>query len=355
MPILTLQKRARELGRIRIGQVVAGKNGKNRPEKLDRFRLTSPSRPLLLKVAALYGGEVREWTPQNGGPQQYEVVTDAKRLPVMVPPQPVSQFYELWSGGGCVRRCDGERELLSEKPCLCDPDPERRECKPTTRLNVVLRDVEGIGVWRLESHGYYSAVELPEVADFLARAGGYVTAWLALEERTGKRDGKTQRWMVPTLEVDITPTQLLTTGGQGPGQVTAAQSAPALPSAAPVQDVDSTKTAIATAGTRDELTVLWRSIPKESMTDELRAAFTQRGHELSHADSPPAAAVTAGGDSDDLDALWRQVLASAPERWTSQQLEDDFEATTGVDPGKANADHMRAYLGVVNQEIRDES
>src|SRR5688572_2796212 len=124
MAIITLQRRARELGRIRIGQVVKGSNGKTRPEKLDRFRLTAASKPLLEGVARLYGGSVAAWTPANGGPSQWEVVTTSTRLPVLVPPQPVSQFYELWSGGGCQRRCDGERELLSEKPCLCDPDPE---------------------------------------------------------------------------------------------------------------------------------------------------------------------------------------------------------------------------------------
>lgn len=41
---------------------------------------------------------MREWTPANGGPSAWEVVTDADRLPVLVPPQAVSQWYELWSG-----------------------------------------------------------------------------------------------------------------------------------------------------------------------------------------------------------------------------------------------------------------
>ena len=81
MPILALQKRARELGRIRIGQ----KGAKGQPQKLDRFRLTSPSKHVIEKVAELYGGTVQEWTPA-GGAQQWEVITDARRLPIMVPP-----------------------------------------------------------------------------------------------------------------------------------------------------------------------------------------------------------------------------------------------------------------------------
>src|SRR3954469_6237276 len=159
MPILDLQQRQRELGRIRIGQQVQGRNGKMRPEKLSQFRFTSPSQEIVEAVAVQYGGTVAPWTPANGGSQQWKVLSEARRLPVLVPPQPVSQFYELWSGGGCQRRCDGVRELLSESPCVCAVNGQegpQRECKPTTRLNVVLRDLPGIGVWRLESHGFYA-------------------------------------------------------------------------------------------------------------------------------------------------------------------------------------------------------
>src|SRR5688500_12762162 len=208
MPIIDLQVRLRELGRIRIGQKVATASGKTRPAKLDRFRLTSPSRELLERVAKQYGGTVAPWTP-DGGAGQYEVLTDATRMPIHVPPQPVSQYYELWSGGGCQRRCDGQTDLLKDRPCICGPDPQQRQCKPTTRLNVVLSEIEGVGVWRLESHGYYAALELPGVAELLAQTKGYVPAFLGLEQRTAKRDGKTLHWMVPTIDVAITPTALI--------------------------------------------------------------------------------------------------------------------------------------------------
>ncbi|MFD6620048.1 hypothetical protein ACFWFB_32925, partial [Streptomyces albidoflavus] len=69
MPILDLQMRMRQLGEIRIGRVVdtgrvSKKTGKPilRPEKLDKFRFTSPSREILASVAELYGGEVKPWT-----------------------------------------------------------------------------------------------------------------------------------------------------------------------------------------------------------------------------------------------------------------------------------------------------
>ena len=41
MPIITVQRRLAEQGRIRLGQKVATSGGRTRPDKLDRFRFTS--------------------------------------------------------------------------------------------------------------------------------------------------------------------------------------------------------------------------------------------------------------------------------------------------------------------------
>ena len=115
MAILTLQRRLREAGRIRIGQQVKAANGKTRPAKLDAFRLTSADKVAMDAAATLYGGEVKEW---DGAPigKMWELFTAANSLPVVIPPAATafSQFYEAWSGGGCTRRCDGERELLTD-------------------------------------------------------------------------------------------------------------------------------------------------------------------------------------------------------------------------------------------------
>src|SRR5690606_13455076 len=95
MPINDLQRRKRQVGEIRIGHAVStgrvsSKTGKPimRPEKLSIFRLTSASKPLLERVAELYGGTVRPWTPANGGPQEWEVYTEVDRRPVLLPRRP---------------------------------------------------------------------------------------------------------------------------------------------------------------------------------------------------------------------------------------------------------------------------
>jgi hypothetical protein len=208
MPILTIQRRQHEVGRIRLGQ----KGATGAPQKLDRFRLTSPDRTLIEAAAALYGGQAQPW---DGAPigEQWEVVTDAREIPVIVPPGPsvLSQFYETWSGGGCTRRCDGETEFISGDPCACAAEDEQT-CKPTTRLSVMLAELPGIGVWRLESHGFNAATELAGTVDVLQAAAGrgqLLPAVLRLDERQVKRPGETTRnFVVPVLEIRVTPSGL---------------------------------------------------------------------------------------------------------------------------------------------------
>lgn len=226
MPILDMQLRMRELGRIRTGEQVAAGRGK-RPAKLEHFRLTTSSKELLDAAAEIYGGTVVPWESPAGA--QWELKTKVDVLPVVIPPgESLSQWYELWTGGGCQRRCDGKTETISEDPCLCPADPgDRRDaanagqaCKPTTRLNVILPDLPDLGVWRLESHGYYAAVELAGAARFLAIAsssGLNIPARLRLDQREKKVPGKpTNRYAVPIIEFTTTRiTDLLAAGGTG--------------------------------------------------------------------------------------------------------------------------------------------
>lgn len=216
MPILDLQRRLHEAGRIRIGrqvEITGGRAGRTRPERLDHFRFTSPSRRALDAVAALHGGDV---TPWKGAPvgEQWELFTPATEIPVIVPPDVMgfSQSYEVWSAGGCKRRCDGVTESISDGPCLCDA--EARECKPHTRISVMLVGIQGVGLWRLDTQGWYAAAELQGahgIAQLLAASLGrsILPARLRVEARTVKRiDPKTEtastrNFVVPVLDFDV--------------------------------------------------------------------------------------------------------------------------------------------------------
>lgn len=367
MPILTLQQRLRELGRIRIGQKVATANGRTRPAKLDRFRLTSPSKELLDRVAARYGGTVAPWTP-DGGAGQYEVITEATRIPIHVPPQPVSQYFELWSGGGCQRRCDGVTELLKDRPCICtaeDPDPQERQCKPTTRLNVVLSEIEGVGVWRLESHGYYAALELPGVAELLAQTGGYVEAFLGLEQRTAKRDGKTRHWMVPTIDLAVTPAALMAGAASVGTAVTGGPQRAAIEAPRP----DYLKLA-AVAETADAVRELYeQAVAAGHMNKAIADALTARAAELGaprrapegevqsiQGETPPPAPDEEGvyegevvDDPADVQDVWFQVIAAAGARGlNTEQVETGFaQQYGGAHPSSGTVAQMTAYLAAV--------
>jgi len=376
MPILDIQKRARELGRIRIGQVVPTTNGKTRPEKLDRFRLTSNSKALLEKVADLYGGSVAEWQPQGGGSKAWEVVTTSNRLPIMVPPQPITQWYEFWTAGGCKHRCDGRTNVLTDE--LCEPEDHGHQealKRPTTRLNVVLRDVEGVGVWRLETHGWNAAVELPDAAEFLAAAGGYVNGWVSLEPRTSKaevpdrKNGgmkiETRNFMVPIIEIDVTPAQLMA----GHGRI----AAPAL-AGGPVVDAPALAAAgpdyadlAADATTAEEVKGVWRLANEAGhMTQGLSDHLQQRAAELTapaQVSTPPTAAASdadgvvdaevvdesAPENDDAADAVWNQILKQAGERGLGlSELSDDFKTRMGgLIPDDASLGELQDYLAQV--------
>ncbi len=213
MPIIALQRRLREAGRIRIGEQVVAANGKKRPAKLDSFRFTSSDKLSMDSIAEVCGGEVKPWEGAPVG-TQWELYAETTTLDVIVPPVDLafSQFFELWSGGGCVRRCDGQTNLITDKPCVCDPDEP--ECKPTTRLGVILTAVQGIGMWRLETHGWNAASELTgaiEVLRIVQNGGRMIPARLMLEQRQSKKDGKTFNYAVPVLDLNLSVASLTQT------------------------------------------------------------------------------------------------------------------------------------------------
>lgn len=203
-PIIDIQRRMVEAGRIRAGE----KGAKGEPRKLDKWRLTSRDRVRLDEAAKLWGGDVRQWE------SQWELYTDTDTLPIMLlPGQLPTTWYELWSRGGCQRRCDGQHELISDSACLCG---EERECKPHTRLSVLLPDLPGIGSWMVTSTGWNAAAELAPTADILQRASGQgvlIPARLRLEQRSEVKAGQTRRFAVPVLDLDVSFRDLLRSQG----------------------------------------------------------------------------------------------------------------------------------------------
>lgn len=207
MTLIDIQRRMVEAGRIRAGD----KGAKGEPRKLQNWRLTSKDRARLEHAARMWGGQVREWEGRDG---EWELFTETDALPIMLlPGQMPTSWYELWSKGGCQRRCDGQHELISDSSCLCG---EERECKPYTRMSVLLPDIPGIGSWMLSSTGWNAAAELAGAADLLQRAsaqGVLIPARLRLEQRVEVKQGQTRRFAVPVIDIDVSFRDLISAQG----------------------------------------------------------------------------------------------------------------------------------------------
>jgi hypothetical protein len=203
--ILDLQARFSEVGRIRLGEKLG-----NRPAKIDNLRFTSQNRDLLDQIATLYQGTVTEWESPRGA--EWQCYIQAEEIDIIIPPsdEAVTTSYEIWSGGGMQRYCDGETMARpgsdETRACQCAQDianGRERECKIKARMIVWLPRIQTLGVWRLETGSWYAAGELTKMVDTLLDASMHlqraVTAKLRLDRRVVKRDGKTFRFNVPII------------------------------------------------------------------------------------------------------------------------------------------------------------
>lgn len=227
--IINHQRQARELGRLRTGYSVPNSDPSKRPRpvKSKTWVVSSHAEHYVAKAAELYGGKVERWQPQGNGAPQFRVITEAEQLDAVLPGgDPLSQYNEMWNKGGCARRCDGQTEQLTKKPCLCMAQhgedwhllrqqlaTKDKVCAVTSRLNVVLLDMLDMGVWRAETHSFYAANEMAGTVDMvLSGTGGkgLVPVTLRIEPRTRVAGGQTKHFPVVVVEIrGVTPRQAL--------------------------------------------------------------------------------------------------------------------------------------------------
>jgi hypothetical protein len=187
--------------------------------------MTSPSQVLLIHAAELYGGEVRQWVDAPGEGIQWELYTDVDTLDVLIPPGSLSQSWEMWSGGGCLRRCSGATTEDGEV-CKCPADLAERSalagrgkaCKAMTRLSVVLPRLPDVGVWRVTTSSLHAGIEMPGTVDLLEGALEnlrLIPASLIIEQRTDIDQGQTRHFGVPVLALHSVTTESIMAGTAG--------------------------------------------------------------------------------------------------------------------------------------------
>lgn len=235
-PMLDTQRRWSEVFRIRLGEKKVSAKGKEYPSSLDgQIRITSPSADVIDSIVRVYGGTTSEWQSQH----QAYLPTDHLRIAIL-PGDSIVGWWEQWrrKDGGmpvCVRRCDGEHDTLTGESCTCPSITQRlanREsyCQPTTRLWIMLPDVEVIGTGRLETHGIIAAETLPQSVDVLKHAlkrGEMVPAIL----RIVRVESSGRSFVVPKIEVTgISLDQVLAGEGVMRSPLPSSVGPPAMPS-----------------------------------------------------------------------------------------------------------------------------
>lgn len=212
-----IQRRTAEHGRLRTGYTQG-----NQPKRSNTWVITSHSEEHVRTAAKLWGGTPERWTPLNQNVVQWRVVTEASAIEALITPgDPLNQYNEMWTAGGCQRRCDGDTELLSRQPCICarqfgeDWHQQKKGtvCATTSRLNVMLPDLAGMGMWRAETHSFYAASEWGGMVDMVLAGTdgrGFVPVTLRIEPRQVVRAGKTKKFPVVVVELrGVTPRQAL--------------------------------------------------------------------------------------------------------------------------------------------------
>lgn len=217
VPIAQLARRLPELGRVKDGIKVPGKGN---PKAIDTLRFTSQDPKALAQVAAELGGEVVPYSDPKST-DTHELITPVAECRVILPPDPLSgtPMYELYTGGGRDRWCDGitceqwrkgpDGPEPYEVACLCAAAGELA-CKPTVHLSVILPFTRLGGTWRWTTHSHNAAVELPAMVDAIQsmQAKGLTRGVLRVDSRTQTIAGVTRHFKVPVLGVDATADEL---------------------------------------------------------------------------------------------------------------------------------------------------
>ena len=205
VPIGQRNRKLPVMGRLRFGKQIKSKNGKMRPVAVDKWILTSNNKRAIEQLRDVYGGTIAPFAAGPAGTLQLE--TDTSTIRVVLPAEPLEDsFYERWSGGGLLRKCDGETMKAFpkdgsepfDKPCECRA-VGLTVCAPKTRLSVIIPDVGLGGIWRMDTGSEYALDEIPASVELIQAVStrGFPEAELSLTNR--QTASGNHKFVVPML------------------------------------------------------------------------------------------------------------------------------------------------------------
>ncbi|MGW1268173.1 recombination directionality factor [Streptomyces sp. NPDC002491] len=155
-------------GRFRSGRLVQI-GGKDVPEALNEWRVTTGDPTVAAKIAELFGGESESW--ETDKEDNLQVLTDAKTVAIIIEPDGVDASFKLFApGAGLTHHCDGFAFLSPEedkgRPCKCptliaerkNEATKMRGPKPSVDVEFRLQDAPELGKFRFNS-GSWKLVE----------------------------------------------------------------------------------------------------------------------------------------------------------------------------------------------------
>ena len=338
---------------MRLGYTTEAKNGKTRPVASATWIITSHSQDHVDAAAALWGGTVEHWQPMGNGAQQWRVISQAHTIDAILPPgEPLMQAYELWSKGGCQRRCDGVTEQFTGAPCICMAhfgdqwyeQPKGTVCDTKSRLKVILPDMPGMGAWRVETGSFYAADEMAGMIDVIRGTVGdqaLIPIRLRIEPRTRIAGGQTKQFVVPVLELrGVTAGELLGGTFAGIASVESAKQQKAIGTGnGDMQKIAELYLERARQCTDMEAVAkLWHEAKDSGhLTNYLEDELRKIVETLKPAESPV---------SGDPEVLWQQILTITGEQGMSlSDVEEEFaRINEGVTTEHAGAAEMQKYL-----------
>lgn len=178
-------RRFMRLGKIRLGKKETSQRGTQYPTKVDYFIIDPYDPALLPRIKELYGEK----------PRRLMVA-----LPDEDPDRVFDQNYECWGASQLHCRGDGETaQRMDDKgarSAVACPGPESCEfalsrgmrlkeggvkpgCQRVARLQVVLTDLDGFGVWQIDTGSFNSIVNVNSALDMLRRIAGRIS-WIEI-------------------------------------------------------------------------------------------------------------------------------------------------------------------------------